>query len=337
MLAAAAEPVPPLRVPLGEAVGGIVAEPLLSERPVPSKPVALRSGFAARSLDLVGASSYAPLIPSEAPPWVEAGAFLPAGADTILPPDAVSHAGGVVEIVAEAAPGESVARTGEDAPAGALLKEAGEVFRRRDLAVALAAGLGEVSIRRPRLVVLEAGARDAADFLALTGMGAAERLVIGDGVPDLRTIEADILLVPTSDAAAVAAVLRQATEILAHRIALSPCETGRVLRVGTMPVILVEPRLDVLFAVGRCIVAPYMRALSLAAEPPLRRGRLTRKLSSRLGFTEVGLLRSTGEGFEPLAVGRLSLPALASADLWVAVPPESEGCQAGETVEACDV
>jgi molybdopterin molybdotransferase len=39
------------------------------------------------------------------------------------------------------------------------------------------------------------------------------------------------------------------------------------------------------------------------------------------------------DGVEPLASGYLSLQALARADGWILVPPESEGFAAGSMVE----
>jgi molybdopterin biosynthesis enzyme len=58
---------------------------------------------------------------------------------------------------------------------------------------------------------------------------------------------------------------------------------------------------------------------------------LSRKVSSSLGLTEVIPVRYAGEQVEPLASGYLSLAALANADGWILVPPDSEGYPAGTT------
>ena len=61
---------------------------------------------------------------------------------------------------------------------------------------------------------------------------------------------------------------------------------------------------------------------------------MTRKIASGLGMSEIALLRLTRDGLLPLACGDLTLSAIAAADHWLAVPPESEGFPPGELVEA---
>jgi molybdopterin biosynthesis enzyme len=59
---------------------------------------------------------------------------------------------------------------------------------------------------------------------------------------------------------------------------------------------------------------------------------LARKVASSLGLAEVIPVRRVAQGVEPLASGYLSLAALAQADGWILVPPESEGYPAGARV-----
>ena len=61
--------------------------------------------------------------------------------------------------------------------------------------------------------------------------------------------------------------------------------------------------------------------------------RLTRKVTSTVGLAEVVPVARSPDGVEPLASGYLPLQALARADGWILVPPESEGFPAGATVE----
>jgi molybdopterin molybdotransferase len=61
---------------------------------------------------------------------------------------------------------------------------------------------------------------------------------------------------------------------------------------------------------------------------------LAQKIASTVGVTEIALLGQTGTRWMPLAVGDLSLDAIASAHAWCAVPADSEGFAAGTAVVA---
>jgi molybdopterin molybdotransferase len=60
--------------------------------------------------------------------------------------------------------------------------------------------------------------------------------------------------------------------------------------------------------------------------------KLARKVTSPLGMAEVVPVRCRGGSAEPLASGYLSHAALARADGWILVPPESEGYPPGAQV-----
>ena len=85
------------------------------------------------------------------------------------------------------------------------------------------------------------------------------------------------------------------------------------------------------------LIRPYADALSERRSGMPWRASLTRKLSSTIGLMEVALVRETMGAVEPLSVGALNLAALARAEGYVVIPPESEGFQSGDTVEICRV
>ncbi len=60
---------------------------------------------------------------------------------------------------------------------------------------------------------------------------------------------------------------------------------------------------------------------------------LVRKIVSTVGLADVVPVRITAEGAEPLASGHWPMQAIARADGWVMVPPESEGFAAGAQLE----
>lgn len=335
-----ARPLEPQRVPLSEAVGGVLAQPLVVPSPVPREATALQAGYAVASSALVGVSSYAPLALTVELPWVEAGGILPPGADAVLPPDAVTAHGAYTEVLAEVSPGENICRPGEDAPRGAILMQEGDAFLPTHLAIARAAGLSQAVLRRPRVGIV-ATEEDRIDLRA-----AFHSAELGGDVVQLSHDEvlgrsgppADLVIAATYDAGLVETILRNADHVAARRIALRPGEATQVASLKGVPVVAMLPRLDVLFAVSRCILQPFLRHIAGARPRATRRlGPLGRKLSSSLGLTEVALLRDAGQGVEPLGVGVFDLPALAAARFWSALPPESEGHPAGEMIDAFEI
>jgi molybdopterin biosynthesis enzyme len=177
---------------------------------------------------------------------------------------------------------------------------------------------------------------------------AAGAVVERIGIPsrDAKTIaasltknEADLIVVVggtgfgRSDHAAEA--LAASGSLIARGIALRPGETSGCGVVAGRPVILVPGRLEAALAATLTLVLPCLDHL-MGATPRFNflGGQLTRKVSSTVGMTDVVLLRRTWDGLEPVAVGDLTLAAIAGADAWLAVPPFGEGFAAGETVTA---
>ena len=245
------------------------------------------------------------------------------------------------EITAGAAPGEGVRRVGEDAAAGAVIREAGEAVRAIDVAAAEAAGIQRCAVREPRTRLIVAGPKPGPvpDLLqrhaVLAGAQAGYQPVSGRTRASAVVSDppADLLLI-CGDRALAHEILARHGTVLAQALALRPGEGAACGRIGAAPVIIVPPRLDAALAVALLILRPCLDHLSGAAPRPAARGRLSRKIASGLGLTELVLLRETEAGFEPLASGDLPLPAMGRADHWLAVPPQSEGFAAGELVEA---
>jgi molybdopterin molybdotransferase len=313
---------------------------------VPPEPVALRAGFAVSSQDLVGVSAYAPVLLSNAPSRVAAGDRLPPGCDAVLPPDAVITTGTMVEIVASAAPGENVRRAGEDVQPGQVLRRKGEVLRPVDGAVAAAAGLRRAIVQGVSLLVLSSDDND--EILqwvaAAPGGGTQTRSVAvpAGSKPDwekaLTSSNGDLILVIAPALPALPDARLAAARMIAEGLALSGAETAVVALLGQRPTILAPPRLDALLALSLCVVRPIIDYLTeRQARPVWRRAPLSRKLSSSIGLTEVALVRETKGALEPVAVGSIPLGAVTTAEGYLVIPPESEGLQEGEVVEAYDL
>src|ERR1700726_1193071 len=132
-------PVAPVSLSLAEALGCVAADmpPLQA---VPRRDTAASDGWALRARDLVGASSYTPLPLAKPPVWVEAGDAMPEGCDCVVDSDAIDHSGPMVQVLADAIPGQGVRRIGGDIAAGSFVA-AGRRIGPLDLLVMRAAGL----------------------------------------------------------------------------------------------------------------------------------------------------------------------------------------------------
>src|SRR6185312_5697858 len=80
----------------------------------PPHDVAAVDGWALRVSDLVGASSYSPLLLTTPPVWVESGERIPDGCDCVLDDDCVDRTGPMAQVLAEAIPGQGIRRKGRE-------------------------------------------------------------------------------------------------------------------------------------------------------------------------------------------------------------------------------
>jgi molybdopterin molybdotransferase len=296
-----------------EAVGHILAEALRAPADFPQAHVAFRAGYAIESAATIGASAYSPVIMLDTPCAVAIGEPLPPGADAVLAEDAVSFEGPIAELLAEASPGENVRRAGEDLRAGDLLREAGEVFRNADRMIAERIGIEACSVRVPRVRIGGDGGLLAEAVARLGGVVAADDvadavIAIGEAA-DFVPLVAGLALRPGEE------------------IALGRDAAGRpVLQVPDLP--------DCLLAAALVLVPPLMRQLSGAMNDVSLAipAKLTRRISSTIGMTEIALLARENDQATPIAVGDLPLSAIARADAWALVLPEAEGHAAGDVI-----
>jgi len=342
------EPVAPCELWIADALGCVAAEmpPLQA---VPRCDVAAADGWAFCARDLVGASSYSPLPLAATPVWVESGDPMPEGCDCVLDADLLDHSGPLVEVVAEAIPGQGVRRRGCDIAAGKSVIAAGRRIRRIDLLSAV--GLDSINVRRPRLRLVDvpaiAGVSHTASLISeLAGAaGASMSRVAASGrdaasIAEAMDVSACDLLLTTGGSGVgrtdetIAALARRG-EIIAHGIALQPGHTAAVGRIGNVPVIALPGAPDQALAVWWTLVLPVLdRLAGLAPQRDAVTLPLARKIASHVGVTELVLLERIEGQWLPLATGELSLETIARADAWLAVPGGSEGFAAGTPVDA---
>jgi molybdopterin biosynthesis enzyme len=344
------EPVAPHEMWSAEALGCVAAE-MPPRQAVPPCDVAVADGWALRSGDLVGASSYLPLPLAALPVWVEAGDPMPEGCDCVLDADLLDHTGPLIQVVAETIPGQGVRRRGCDITEGKPIIAAGRRVRRTDLLSASAVGLETIRVRHPRLRLVDIPANAGLSHTALLIAGLAGAAGAGTAwveargrdmasIADMIDVSACDLLITVGGSgvgrtdAAIAALATRGAEIV-HGIALQPGHTAAVGRIGNVPVIALPGAPDQALAVWWTLVLPVLERLAgLARQREAVTLPLARKIASNVGMTELVLLERIDGQWLPLAIGELSLQTIARADAWLAVPGGSEGFAAGTPVDA---
>jgi len=339
-------PVVPAVLPLADALRCIAAEmPPVGARP--PHDVAASDGWALHANDLVGASSYSPVALSAPPVWVEAGDAMPTGCDCVLDADLVEVTGPIAQVLAEAIPGQGVRRKGQDIAEGSLVAEPGRRVLPRDLLIARVAGIDRLKVRRPRLHIVNIpGATATANLVAESAHSAGIEVIsreagardVGSIVAALEDAACDLLVtiggsgVGRSDAAVSALAARG--EVIAHGIALQPGRTTAVGRIGTTPVIALPGAPDQAFAAWWALALPLLDRLAGRQPRKALSLPLSRKIASLVGIAEFVLLERQRDAWSPLAVGELSLDAIARAEAFLVVPGGSEGFAAGMPIDA---
>jgi molybdopterin molybdotransferase len=314
-------------------------------RALPPRAIALRDGWAVCSDTILDAGPYAPVPLEEKPQWVEADEAVPDGMDAILSPDAMLLKDNGAEALAGAAPGEEILPAGADTASGFALRRSGERLRLTDLTLLCAAGIAKVKIREPRVRLVYAN-KDMSGEDFLTPFLSRLIEVCGGvaGIESAMSLEqsfidedVDAIFVLGGSGAGrndkSVLTLARVGRVEFHGVALLPGETA-AFGIAAKPVLILPGRFDAVLAVfltlGRRLIA---RLAGAQEDEPKISLKLARKIASQPGFAEFVTLRCENKEVVPLSSGPSTLAALARADGWLLVPPESEGYPAGAAVE----
>ncbi|PWJ84147.1 molybdopterin biosynthesis enzyme [Pseudaminobacter salicylatoxidans] len=345
------EPVAPVEVPLIEVAGCVAAgQPPLAQA-LPTADEAVIDGWAFAAADLAGASAYSPFVPVSPPSWVEVGQPMPVGCDCVLEPGLVEEIGPLVQVLAEAVPGQGVRRAGTDLPAGHPPVAAGRPVSPADLLPARRAGVIRLQVRRPSLRIIDIAASDGASSASETvaelaraagasipaGIETTGRAV-ADIVAALDAGSADLVVLVGGTGAGrsdeVAAALAAHGALGAHGIAMAPGRTTAIGRLRGIPAIALPGAPDQALAGFLVLVLPVIDRLTARCPRQAETLPLARKIASSIGVTELVLLRRGDRSWMPLAAGTLPLQCVAAADAWLTVGANSEGFAAGAEVSA---
>lgn len=299
-------------VPIESARGLTLAEPVCAVAPIPLRAVALRSGLAVTSLDLIGASAQSPVILARAPSAVAAGDELPEGCDAVVDPATVTQAGPILLAVDQATPGMNARLSGQDLRLDALVMPAGLRITSEAILACRLAGIDAATVRQPTLSV-QIEERSHETWLRKRVMALGCNLVEHGNPADLFIRN-----------------IRQ-TE---PRLALQPGDSSWIEVSPDGSVHIEMPRrFDGLIAAYLALVVPVVAELSAQRICAIKRP-LARKIASAIGMTELVLLRTSGGKLNPMAIGNVTLVALAQSDAYYLVPPGAEGHAADEVIRA---
>jgi molybdopterin molybdotransferase len=219
LILSAIEPLPPIELPLLEAHGCVLASDVIAEYDVPPVSTGEADGYAVRAADIHAAAPGAPVLlrlvgwaragkrPEATVGWgetmrLEAGAPIPAGADSVVPLESCDTEGETVRVWRFVELGAGVRPAGEDVRAGDVLVPRGRRLSAPELGMLAAAGRASAHVHaRVRVAVMSAGplvepgraaafgeARDAVSYLlygAVRDVGAVpHRVGIVPGVED---------------------------------------------------------------------------------------------------------------------------------------------------------
>jgi len=299
---------------------------------------------------------------------IATGGMLPAGADAVVMVEYTEELDATtIGVTRPVAPGENMVRRGDDIAAGETLLSAGRRLRPQDVGLRAAAGVALVTVRRPlRGGIITTGDEvippeqspgpgQVRDVNSYTAQGmvleyGAEPLVYGIVRDDYASLaeavgralrESDMVIVTGGSSVGTrdvtARILNELGKpgIIFHGLAVRPGKPTIGAVIDGRPVLGLPGHPVSAMIVFRLIGAPLLGAGGLTAS---LRARLTRSIHSQVGkedYVRVRLVRDgTGEWQADPVLGKSGLIAtMVRADGLARIPLESEGAEAGETVE----
>ncbi len=148
-----------------DATGRVLAKTMVAPRSVPHYRRSAMDGFAARSVDLIGASTTNPVILQVSDMITEGtcvplstGDQVPDEADAVLMIEDTTPIGGMIEVRAQVHPGKNVGEIGEDVRKAEIIFYKDHLLRPCDIAVIASLGVDEVKVySRPLVAIIPTG------------------------------------------------------------------------------------------------------------------------------------------------------------------------------------
>ncbi len=189
---------PALRVPLDDALGAVLAEPVIAPLDIPPHTNSAMDGYAVRGEDVRGASAERPvrlrvtqhIAAGQAPrhPVVSGeaariftGARLPDGADSVIRQEDTDYGADTVSVSRDRDVGVNWRKAGEDLARGGLALEAGMALGPAELGVLASLAVAQPLVyRQPRVAILGSGDE-------IVDVDQADRILSGEKIASSNT------------------------------------------------------------------------------------------------------------------------------------------------------
>ncbi len=374
-------------VDLGEARGRVLAEDVISPIDVPPFHRAAFDGYAVRSSDTFGASASNPVVlkvvgrlrPGDESEIevnegeaveIATGAYLPEGADAVVPLEFSRRSGDHVEVIRQVPPGANVDRKGSDVMRGQTVLTEGTVIGPFEMLLLASLNVTRVRVFRKPVVSIISTGSELVELGSELGRGkivnsnryALESLISDLAVPRYlgiarddegelgemvkRGLDGDLIVTIAGTSVGerdlVPTIVRSlGGEILFHGLSIMPGKPTLLALIDETPLIGLPGSPVAAMVAAIEVLLPVLARLSGVngvLQWPRVRARLDRRIASRPGvrhYVRVKLRRENGLLMAtPVRVsGSGIISSLTQADGFVIVPEDVEGYEAGAEVD----
>ena len=374
-------------VDLGEAKGRVLAEDVISPIDVPPFHRAAFDGYAVRSSDTFGASASNPVVlkvvgrlrPGDESEIevnegeaveIATGAYLPEGADAVVPLEFSRRSGDHVEVIKQVPPGANVDRKGSDVMRGQTVLTEGTVIGPFEMLLLASLNVTRVRVFRKPVVSIISTGSELVELGSELGRGkivnsnryALESLISDLAVPRYlgiarddegelgemvkRGLDGDLIVTIAGTSVGerdlVPKIVRSlGGEILFHGLSIMPGKPTLLALIDETPLIGLPGSPVAAMVAAIEVLLPVLARLSGVngvLQWPRVRARLDRRIASRPGvrhYVRVKLRRENGLLMAtPVRVsGSGIISSLTQADGFVIVPEDVEGYEAGAEVD----
>ncbi|MGA2934346.1 MAG: gephyrin-like molybdotransferase Glp [Methanomicrobiales archaeon] len=296
--------------------------------------------------------------------YLPTGAMLPSGADAAVMIEHTERIGDEILVKRPVAPGENIIFAGEDFPKGAVILPKGTHLSPRDIGILAAAGYDRIGVyRKPIVGIISTGnelvpvnatpgpgeVRDAngpmcAAFVEEAGCSPRPYGIVRDdrgalgGALDRAIGDCDAILLSGGSSKDLrdlaASVIAEKGEVFVHGIGIAPGKPTIIGQAGGRPVIGLPGHPASAYVILHTLAGPLLSAMSGAPRPERRVSVvLAENIPSQKGRVEFVRVRIESGRAIPCFGKSGLLNTFAESDGLIQVPAESEGLEAGETVE----